>query len=178
MGISTKTGDSGQTSLYSGERVWKDDPRVDAYGSLDELDAHIGEARHYVNDPGARDILEDVQEKLYRVMGTLASKSGDYPHSVTNADVEQLTALITRLEEKTPLKGFVLPGSLPSSAKLDICRTIARRAERHVVTLSRSEQVAPQLMQFVNRLSDLFFILARSLEAAEGAIRYEEHQNK
>ena len=172
MSITTKGGDKGQTSLYSGERVWKDDLRVEAYGTLDELDAHLGEARHLVQDARASEILLGVQKTLYRVMGQLATKHGEYPYPLRAEDTESVTDLIRALEEETPLRGFVIPGSLPSSAKLDVCRTVARRAERRLVALSRHESVAPELMQYVNRLSDLMFILARSLESAVGAIRY------
>jgi ATP:cob(I)alamin adenosyltransferase len=174
MSITTRNGDKGQTSLYSGERVWKDDLRVQAYGALDELDAHIGDARHLIDDQDVLAILEDTQNMLYRVMGQLASKDSPYPYPVESTDVEGITALIFSLEEKTPLKGFVVPGMLPSSARLDICRTIARRAERQVVSLARVERVPDELLQYVNRLSDLLFILARKLEAAAGALRYME----
>ncbi len=172
MGITTKTGDHGQTSLYSGERVWKDDLHVDAYGCLDELDAHLGDALHLVQDPAANSILAALQAMLYRVMGQLATPGAAYPYPITETEVAEITALIQSLEAQTPLKGFVLPGSLPSSAKLDICRTVARRAERQAVKLSRAEHVPPELLQYLNRLSDLLFILARSLEAKAGAIRY------
>lgn len=173
MSITTKTGDQGQTSLYSGERVWKDDLRVDAYGTLDELDAHLGDAKHYVEDVVYYDLLQKLQNTLYRVMGQLATKEGEYPLPIGDQDVNEITALIRSYEARTPLQGFVIPGSTPTSAKLDICRTIARRAERKVVALSRAEAVSPQLRQYVNRLSDFLFILARTLEAASGAIRYK-----
>ncbi len=172
MSVTTKTGDSGQTSLYTGERVWKDDLRVDAYGSLDELDAQIGDARHQVADPEVLNCLESLQQTLYRVMGELASLSGGYPYPITQEDVDGITAKIAALEAKTPLQGFVLPGSTPASARLDICRTVARRAERRIISLARLETVSPQLRQYVNRLSDLLFMLARTVEAAAGAIRY------
>lgn len=172
MSVTTKTGDSGQTSLFSGERVWKDDLRVDAYGALDELDALLGEARHAVTDPDTQAILEGIQNTLYRVMGQLASKNAAYPYPLTQKDVEEITALAAELEEKTPLTGFVLPGSLPASAKLDVCRAVARRAERQAVKLSRAEAVPPEILQYLNRLSDLLFMLARSVEAAAGALRY------
>lgn len=174
MSITTKTGDGGQTSLYSGERVWKDDLRVRAYGALDELDAHLGDARHQIADARALAILLGIQNALYRVMGELATPGGGYPHPVTDVDVEAIGKLILELETATPVTGFVVPGSLPASARLDICRTVARRAEREVVALARAETVSPPLRRFVNRLSDLLFILARSLEAKEGAIRYKQ----
>ena len=174
MSITTKTGDGGQTSLYSGERVWKDDLRVHAYGALDELDAHLGDARHLISAPQALAILADIQNMLYRVMGELADTSGNYPHPIIQADVEAIETLIKTLETATPVEGFVIPGALPSSARLDICRTIARRAERQVVTLARAESVNQPLRQYVNRLSDLLFILARTLERQEGGIRYKQ----
>lgn len=174
MSIVTATGDQGQTSLFSGERVWKDDLRVEAYGCLDELDAHVADARHLVQNSRVREILEQIQNQLGRVMGQLASRSAAFPKAITTADVQEVSSLIRSLEEKTPLHGLVIIGSLPASAKLDICRTIARRAERRIVSLARAESVAEELLQYVNRLSDLFFILARGLEAAEGAIRYKQ----
>ena len=173
MSIVTATGDQGQTSLFSGERVWKDDLRVEAYGCLDELDAHVADARHLVQDARVLEILEQVQNQLGRVMGQLATRSAAFPKAITIADVQEISSLIRSLEEKTPLHGLVIIGSLPASAKLDICRTIARRAERRIVSLARAESVAEELLQYVNRLSDLFFILARGLETAEGAIRYK-----
>lgn len=178
MSISTKTGDKGQTSLYSGERVWKDDLRVDAYGTLDELDAHIGEAKHLVMDSELKATLIDIQNKLYRVMGQLASKSADYAIPICYSDAEALTSLVHRYEDIVGLKGFVIPGSLPASAKLDVCRTIARRAERRIIALSRTEEVAPELMEFCNRLSDFLYIAARYTEHLENAIVYKTRPEK
>ncbi len=172
MSITTKTGDRGQTSLFSGERVYKDDLRVDAYGSLDELDAHIGEAKHLV-PPELKEELIELQNKLFRVMGTLASPSREYPVPICKEDVDALTDRVHYYEDKLNLQGFVVPGSLPESAKLDICRTIARRAERRIIALSRKEEVPEILLSFVNRLSDYFFILARTVEALSGAIVYK-----
>lgn len=173
MSIITKTGDRGQTSLYSGERVWKDDLRVRAYGALDELDAHLGDARHQISDDRALSIILDIQNALCRLMGELATPGGNYQNPVKEGDVEAVEDLVRELEADTPIKGFVIPGSLPASAKLDICRAVARRAEREVVALARKENVSPPLLRFVNRISDLLFILARALEAKEGVIRYK-----
>ncbi len=173
MSITTKTGDKGQTSLWSGERVFKDDLRVEAYGSLDELDAHIGDARHVVKQAEVVALLVDIQNKLYRVMGQLASKSKEYVIPICLSDAEEITNIIRNYEAQINLKGFVIPGSIPASAKLDICRTIARRAERRVIALSRAEEVAPAVLEFCNRLSDFFFILARYTEYTEDAIIYK-----
>lgn len=161
------------TSLFSGERVYKDDLRVDAYGSLDELDAQIGDAKHLVPEALKAELI-DIQRQLYRAMGNLASKSGEYPLPLLEADVEALTDRIHDYESKLNLKGFVVPGSLPASAKLDICRTITRRAERRVIALSRVEEVPSAILGFVNRLSDYFFITARWVEDLEGAIVYKK----
>lgn len=173
MSITTKTGDRGQTSLYSGERVWKDDARVDAYGSIDELDAHIGDAKHLILYPELHDLLIDLQNQLYRVMGELASPGTIYPYPICASDVEEITERIRAFEALTPITGFVIPGSTPASAKLDICRTIARRAERRVISLSRHESVPETILSFVNRLSDYFFIMARHIEHKEGALTYK-----
>ncbi len=172
MSISTTNGDTGQTGLYTGERVWKDDLRVDAYGTLDELDAHLGEARHVIHDVELRRLLTGIQKELYRVMGQLASKSAPFGEPVTPAEVENLTRLVHDYEQSVDLQGFVLPGSTPASAKLDVCRTVARRAERRIVSLSRQEVVPEAVLQYVNRLSDLLFILARWIERKEDALTY------
>ena len=161
------------TSLFSGERVYKDDLRVDAYGSLDELDAHIGDAKHLVPESLKLELIQ-IQRQLYRAMGHLASKSGEYPLPLLDADVEELTTSVHHYESLLQLKGFVVPGSIPASAKLDICRTIARRAERRVIALSREEEVPAPILGFVNRLSDYFFITARWVEDLENAIEYKK----
>jgi len=173
MSITTKTGDKGQTSLWSGERIWKDDLRVDAYGTLDELDAHVGDARNYITDPEIKNLLIDIQNKLYRVMGQLASKSREYVFPLCKTDVQDLTDTVYKYEQIVDLKGFVIPGSIKSSAKLDICRTIARRAERRIIELSHKEDVPEVILEFCNRLSDFFFILARFVEFKENAIVYK-----
>lgn len=172
MSIVTKTGDKGQTSLFSGEIVWKDDIRIEAYGSLDELDTQIGDAKNHIHDVNIRHLLIDVQKNLSKVMGQLASKSVEYPDTIVQKDVTRLTELIQDYEFRVDLKGFVIPGSTLQSAKLDTCRTIARRAERRITTLSKSEEVPEIILQYVNRLSDFFFILARWIEKKENAIVY------
>jgi len=173
VSITTKTGDKGQTSLYTGARVLKSDLRVEAYGSLDELDAFIGDAKHYVSDPEVRSLLKDTQNRLYRVMGELATPDGSYPMPLSQDEVEEITSIILSYEEKLQLKGFVIPGSCRGSARLDICRTIARRAERRLVALAHEAEVSEILLKYVNRLSDFFFILARFLEDKEGVLTYK-----
>jgi len=164
MSIITKSGDRGKTSLYSGERVYKDDLRVEAYGTLDELNAWIGECRNYLSDLRQKENLLKIQKTLFRCMGQLATKNGTFPDPITNKDVDNITELVYSLEKNLHLKGFVLPGGNSVSAKLDICRTVARRAERKIIALSRKEKIAPELIIYVNRLSDFFFVLARTEE--------------
>lgn len=178
MSITTKGGDKGQTSLYSGERVLKSDLRVDAYGTLDELDAFIGEAKHYVDDDAVQALLIDTQNKLYRVMGQLATPSKEYPMPICNSEVEEITATIHHYEKLVDLQGFVIPGSCIASARLDICRTVARRAERRVITLAQTAKVPETLMQYVNRLSDFFYILARYIEVKQGVLTYKTKTDK
>ena len=178
MSITTKGGDKGQTSLFTGQRVWKDDLRVDAYGTLDELDALIGEARHHIASEHIAEILAGIQKNLYRVMGQLATIGESYPYPICAAEVEAITQLIRDYEDKLNLKGFVIPGTTLPSAKLDVCRTVARRAERRIVALSHAEAVPAELFGYVNRLSDLFFILARSIEADHGALTYVQKPEK
>lgn len=172
MSVSTIHGDGGQTGLFSGETVWKDDLRVDAYGTLDELDAHIGEAKHVIKDCDLRHLLTDIQKDLYKIMGQLACKDDSYPEPLTAEQAEKLTVMVHDFEQRVGLTGFVIPGNTAPSAKLDVCRTVARRAERRIVTLSRTEKISPAILQYINRLSDFFFIMARWIEKKEDAIVY------
>jgi len=172
MSITTKGGDKGQTSLYTGQRVWKDDLRVDAYGTLDELDALIGETKHHVGNPAIHDLLVRIQNKLYRMMSQLATVGRDSDIPICEQDVDELTEIIHSYEQRVQLTGFVIPGTTIPSAKLDICRTVARRAERRIVALAHAEQVPAEVIGFINRLSDLLFILARSIEAEQGVLTY------
>ncbi|MEN8154503.1 MAG: cob(I)yrinic acid a,c-diamide adenosyltransferase [Acidobacteriota bacterium] len=164
MSIATKTGDKGKTSLFSGERVWKDNERVEAYGTIDELNSFLGEAKHYVNKSGFKEIVEDIQKGLFRVCGELAAESKEFGNAVKEEDTEKLSKILFEIEKEIKLTGFVIPGNSPGSAKLDICRSVARRGERRVITLSRSKTVNEHLIQYLNRLSDLLFIMARAEE--------------
>lgn len=170
--ISTKTGDGGLTDLWSGERVRKDDARVEAYGTVDELSSFLGEAKHWVKRPETLSILEEIQRDLFRAAGELASRGTPFPDPVLPGDEERLFSYMERFEGRLGLKGFVVPGSTVQSAKLDIARTVARRAERRIVTLARDSEVSPALRKYVNRLSDLLFVLARWEEAGEDKIVY------
>jgi ATP:cob(I)alamin adenosyltransferase len=158
--ITTKTGDKGQTSLWSGERVSKDNIRIEAYGTLDELNSHLGEIKHYVNEH-IGEIIENVQQLLVRVMGELASKGKKFKNPINMGEVAYLTTMVTEFERDLTKDGFVTPGRTINSAKIDICRTVCRRAERRIVSLSKTEDVSDNVICFVNRLSDFLFLIAQ-----------------
>lgn len=171
MSITTKKGDQGETGLWSGQRIPKDDLRVECYGTLDELNSFLGEAKHYVKSAEVLKIIEQVQKDLFRVAGELATKDIQFIDPVTNKENEEITGIINDFESKVELTGFVLPGSTIQSAKLDICRTIARKAERRIISLSKSESIPSTLLIYVNRLSDLLYMMARYEEKLVNKIR-------
>ena len=173
MSITTKAGDTGLTSLFSGERVSKDDIRVDAYGSIDELDAHLADACHYIEDIQMQDILRDIQAQLGQVMAVLASTDDPASNHIDEASVQELTELVHHYEALVPIKGLVVIGSTKASAKLDICRTIARRAERVIIRLHHSSPIDVLVIQYINRLSDLLYIMARQVEQQAGSLKYK-----
>src|SRR5260370_41388888 len=172
MSIVTKTGDQGETALMYGRRVPKDDPRVDAYGSVDELTAALGFARAVCDDKLVAEQIFAVQKELIDVMGELATLPEDRERyikdgfKVTDAKmVDRVTAVIVDLEKDKSLypKDWVIPGGNQTSAALDLARTICRRAERHVFTLKDPNL---EILRYLNRLSDLCWTLARYSEKA------------
>ncbi|MEN3043159.1 MAG: cob(I)yrinic acid a,c-diamide adenosyltransferase [Fervidobacterium sp.] len=164
MSITTKTGDSGETSLANGQRVRKDCTRVQSYGTVDELNSFLGLAKHYLPDY-ERELVESIQRDLFRLAAELA-KGEKYVKVISEEDVERLTNFIHQYESKIKLDSFVIPGETISSAHLDVCRTIARRAERLVVALSNEEDVRQENIKYLNRVSDLLYIMARFLEGS------------
>ncbi len=165
--IYTKTGDGGETGLGDGRRVAKDHPRVEAYGQVDELNAVLGLL--VANCPTAEvELVRSIQNDLFDVGADLcvpptAEEQPGQCLRVTAAQAERLEKAIDRLNEPMePLRSFVLPGGTPAAAWLHLARTVCRRAERAVVTLTRSEPVNPQVVVYLNRLSDLLFVMARS----------------
>lgn len=175
MSVVTKTGDDGTTGLWSGERIGKDELRVECYGTIDELNSFMGDARRAVKTEKAAACLDEIQEDLFRVAGSLAARGEvSFVQPVCDEDVERLTGWVYELEKEVALTGFVIPGSTESSAKLDICRTVCRRAERRIVALSRKETVDERTRRYVNRLADALFMLARYEEQSEGAIRFKK----
>jgi cob(I)alamin adenosyltransferase len=166
MKIYTRTGDAGETSLFDGTRVSKGDPRVDAYGEIDELNAWLGLALASRLDPELAAAIVQIQRDLFALGAQLADPADKIAARVTKAalgehDVARLERLIDHLEEElSPLRRFILAGGTPSGAALHVARAVCRRAERRIVTLV--PPVDPALLQYVNRLSDLLFVLARA----------------
>lgn len=178
MSISTKTGDEGTTSLWSGERVRKDDPHVEAYGTIDELNAFLTDALYVLAREDIKAIVEHICVQLHTAVSMLASGTKQHPAPLTSLDVEALTEIVHRYEAEVALQGLVLLGRTQGSARLDIARTVARRAERRIVTLDTVEPVNSVLKQYVNRLSDVLFILARAEEKAKGVLAYKNKAPK
>lgn len=170
MGITTKTGDDGTTGLWSGQRVPKDDIRIEACGEADELSSLLGFARLAARLPETAAALEALQRDLVRVGGELASSEPPFKDPILPADEESLTARIAELESRAGFDAFVLPGRTEGSARIDLARTAARRLERRVVALARARPVSGALRRWLNRLSDYLFLLARAEEDAAGAV--------
>ncbi len=175
MKIYTKTGDGGETGLFGGGRVLKNHLRVEAYGAVDELNAAIGFARAFEPAGLADALLLEVQRDLFAIGGQLASpEPGKVAQALAKAAlgagrVAALEAAIDSAEVSLqPLEGFIIPGGTLKAAALHVARTVCRRAERSVVTLSREASLPPAVLPYLNRLSDLLFVLARSANAAAG----------
>lgn len=163
--IYTKTGDKGETSLFGGGRVGKDDDRVDAYGEVDELNAVLGLAR--AEGLGDLDPLaQTLQDQLFTVGSVLATPRGTKAaQAIPQVQAEWITAMERAIdgfdEVLPPLTSFILPGGSKAAAALHLARTVCRRAERRVVPLLRAGQIGPEVVTYLNRLSDLLFTLAR-----------------
>jgi cob(I)alamin adenosyltransferase len=171
--IYTKTGDKGETALFGGKRVPKSHLRVDAYGTVDELNSFIGWLRDLIADQPARDMLALTQHRLFTLGAHLASDPSKHPPTpdLLPADIELLEKEMDRMDEQLPpLKNFILPGGHPAVSACHVCRTVCRRAERLSVALAQSgDPVDALALQYLNRLSDYFFILARYLAHVLGA---------
>lgn len=162
--IYTRTGDRGETGLIGGQRVPKDDPRVEAYGAVDELNASLGAARALTRETDLLEVFERIQHRLFDLGAELAApRSGTAaPSAITESEVKVLEGVIDLYQETLPpLREFILPAGSPLGAALHVARTVCRRAERRAVTLARREAVNPEVVRYLNRLSDLLFVLAR-----------------
>jgi cob(I)alamin adenosyltransferase len=172
MKIYTKTGDQGDTRLFDGTHVRKSDPRVEAYGGVDELNSFIGAAAALLQDGDLKTILFDIQRDLFSVGAQLADPRQHGKKQKSRLDAGRVKALeetIDRFEtELTPLRQFILAGGTPAGAMLHVARTVCRRAERRVVELSDGVEMDPIAVQYLNRLSDFLFVMARLVNQRQG----------
>ena len=175
--IYTKTGDEGDTGLFGGGRVGKDHPRVEAYGDIDELNAVLGMARAVEMMPRIDEVLVPVQRDLFAIGALLATPNRDKMREQlqkARVDDDRIAQLERAIDdgdhELEPLRAFIVPGGTPKAAALHVARTVCRRAERRVVHLRKEEADIPQLVViYLNRLSDLLFVLARVANRRAGA---------
>ncbi|WP_445665721.1 cob(I)yrinic acid a,c-diamide adenosyltransferase [Fodinibius sp. AD559] len=164
MKIYTKKGDSGETSLFGGTRVSKSNERIEAYGTVDELNSFVGLAASYELSGAGTKYLRKVQELLFTLGADLATPPSSKTRidRISEGDVTFLENAIDELEEDLEsLKNFVLPGGSQAGATLHVARTICRRAERAAVTCSKSDNISENCIKFLNRLSDFLFVIAR-----------------
>jgi cob(I)alamin adenosyltransferase len=166
MKIYTKFGDKGKTRLYGGEVVDKDHPRIEAYGTLDELNSIIGLAISSVEDSTISQILTQIQNDLFRISAILATpdqKTNEkLNQNVSTEDIGYLETQIDNLDEQMPvLQNFILPGGTESAAHLHLARTVCRRGERYLIKLFHHDNINPDIIVYINRLSDLLFVMAR-----------------
>lgn len=166
MKIYTKTGDNGKTSLYGGKRVYKDDIRVESYGTVDELISVLGFVRNFIEKKIVIESIIKIQEQLFDITGELATPEWDvYPYKLSQSCIEVLEKDIDSYSKQVEqTRSFTVPGNNKPSAGLHLARTICRRAERRIVQLGRESTINPLLTTYINRLSDLFYIMARYLE--------------
>lgn len=166
MKVYTKTGDKGTTSLLGGSRVPKHNPRIEAYGTVDELNAYTGVLRDATNDASIDDELIEIQNLLFTIGSTLAAEPGAAKKfklpEVTEENILFLERNIDRMDEVLPkMRNFVLPGGHIAVSHAHVARTVCRKAERRVIELAENDEVPEQIQPFLNRLSDYFFVLSR-----------------
>ncbi|MFC0877112.1 cob(I)yrinic acid a,c-diamide adenosyltransferase [Saccharicrinis sp. FJH2] len=166
--IYTKTGDSGKTSLIGGTRVSKGDIRLEAYGTIDELNCHLGMIRSYPMDAQDHDFIIFIQKKFFSAAGNLATDQSVFPLKdatiITEEDIESIEDEIDRLDNLLPpLNHFIIPGGDPQISACHIARTVTRRCERAIVRLSEIDEIDEHITIFFNRVSDYLFVLGRKL---------------
>lgn len=173
MKVYTKTGDKGTTALFGGARVSKSHDRINAYGTIDELNSYIGLVRDQEVNHKRKAVLVEVQDRLFTIGSVLATEPGNtkvkVPH-LSEEDIELLEKEIDKMEEELPpMKSFILPGGHSSVSFCHVARCVCRRAERLAVALNDHEPVDPLVIQYLNRLSDYLFVLARKMSKELGA---------
>ena len=182
--VYTRTGDKGETALVGGKRLAKDSPRIEAYGTIDELNSIVGLARVFnaesLDAGDAHRFLDEVlcqlQDELFDLGGELATPAESFQDGMYRVGAEQVDRLEKWIDQcqqdLEPLKSFILPGGGRIGAYLHQCRTVCRRAEREILRLSRSEEINQHVLEYFNRLSDLFFVLSRWIAKQTGAPEY------
>ena len=171
MKIYTKTGDKGQTSLIGGKRVSKSDVRIEAYGTVDELNSLVGMVRDHVQDANLTQVLISIQENLFSMGAILASEDpAKAKTSIEDKDVEDLESAMDEMDkELEELRSFILPGGHPAVSYCHLARVVCRRAERRVISLAEITEMDEMVVIYLNRLSDFFFMLSRKLARDFGA---------
>lgn len=173
--IYTRTGDSGTTSLMGGKRVSKDHPQVEAYGTLDELNAHLGLLAATMHEHEERSTIEQIMNNIMTLGCYLAREEVETTCPVTEESIATLEKHIDELySHLAPLRGFILPSCDETSARANLCRTVCRRAERRIITLAQHAEISPLATSYVNRLSDYLFALSRILDT-EDEKTWENH---
>ncbi len=176
MKLYTRTGDTGMTSLVGGQRIPKTHVRLEAYGTIDELNSHIGLLIAYLSSPEPSSdcaLLTDIQNLLFSIGSMLATDTSERDYRpgryITEDDVTALESAIDAAEEGLPgWRGFILPGGTIAAAEAHVCRTVCRRAERCIYVLAAEADVDAQLLAYINRLSDYFFALAKKINHSAG----------
>lgn len=171
--VYTRTGDKGQTSIVGGIRVSKANERLEAYGTVDELSSHLGLLAAMLSEGEYHDMIIRVQNNLFNVCTNLATDQSQTPlydsAKLADGEMELLEKEVDRMMKLLPERqGFILPGGTPVAAQAHVCRTVCRRAERRIVALSEVAQISPETLQYVNRLSDYLFVLAKIINFNAG----------
>ena len=171
--VYTRRGDQGQTSLVGGQRVSKASTRLEAYGTVDELSSHLGLLAAMLPEGHEKDLVERIQNNLFNVCTNLATDQDQtelYPSAyLPEGAIKELEDEVDSIMHKLPERqGFILPGGTQEAAQAHVCRTVCRRAERRIVALAEEATVSPEVQQYVNRLSDYLFILAKKLNFLAG----------
>lgn len=170
--VYTRTGDQGETSLVGGVRIKKSDKRIEAYGTVDELNAHLGMLATLMANDKEREFVIGIQNALFIVCTHLATDQSQtplYPSAILpETEVKRLEQAVDRIMAELPEKqGFILPGGCAAACQAHICRTVCRRAERRIAALAETEKVGTEIILFVNRLSDYLFVLAKKINFNE-----------
>ncbi len=166
--VYTKTGDKGETSIIGGIRVRKSCERLEAYGTVDELSSHLGLLASMLPEGEDKDLIIRIQNNLFSVCSNLATDQSQTPlydsAKLPDGEIEVLEHEVDKIMNLLPERqGFILPGGIQAAAQAHVCRTVCRRAERRIVALSEVAQISPETQQYINRLSDYLFVLAKKI---------------